>query len=162
MLGDKKVVKGELLEEVKFTRCANCYFYNKNKSECSIYCSYNTMLKKVDKPKTLQEMYLEEQDKCGIEVGDTVRVIGRVKNCAMGWILNWVPQMDGTIDKEYIVDCITANKGISLGYQAYYPFFCLELIKKAEKKPEKKVEPKNNSFGEVLESFINIMRRIEE
>ena len=82
----------------------------------------------------LQEAYKIMQDNCGIEVGDTVKVLRRAENKENGWNNNWGDYMDDHIGKEYIVTELAVG-GIRLNNWCCFPFFVLELVKKAPKLP---------------------------
>lgn len=83
-----------------------------------------------------QEKYKEGQKKCGIEVGDTVRVVKKAASYEDGWSLPWVRGMDGWVGKEFTVREIhTTCPRISLentnGDWWNFPYFVLAIVKKA-------------------------------
>jgi len=87
----------------------------------------------------LQEAYKVMQANCGIEVGDTVKVLRKAQGHELGWDNTWTNAMDAFIDKICVVKYI-GNSGIH-GYNQeldnwyLFPFFVLELVKKAPKLP---------------------------
>ena len=95
----------------------------------------------------LQEAYLVMQDNCGIEVGDTVRILRAAKDCETGWTVNWVsPAMDNMVNTLATVVGITGNGIVFEEHCYFYPFFVLELIKKGEE--EKMVTVKGKEYSE--------------
>jgi hypothetical protein len=95
----------------------------------------------------LREAYLKMQDNCGIEEGDTVKVLRKAENYEMGWTTFWEESMNKTIGNKYKVRRKTGMVGfeLDLGDTASwnFPFFVLELV---EKKKEHKL-PEVNTTG---------------
>ena len=92
----------------------------------------------------ISEAYRVLEANCGIEVGDTVKVLRRVVGRGRwGWRLDWTSDMDAMIGKEYKVERFELGCGFQLvgssGYRRYFPFFVLELVKKGAKHPEIKI-----------------------
>lgn len=86
---------------------------------------------------TEQEKYSQGQKASGIEVGDTVRVVRKNERGEGGWDVCWA----GTISAVGQVDRITET-GVHIKNGVYYPYFVLEIIKKANgTKPIKVKEP---------------------
>lgn len=83
------------------------------------------------------EAYLVLQKASGIEAGDTVRVIRKAKTREMGWCNGWNDEMDKAVGKEWIVTGCNDKQGMLLSCDWYsYPFFCLEIVEKANKLPD--------------------------
>lgn len=82
-----------------------------------------------------QQAYTVLQKVCGINVGDTVRVLRKVNGDSMGWVNSWQDEMDELLNPEStaVVVSIDDGHGIKLdnGYQ--YPFFVLEVVESAFK-----------------------------
>lgn len=78
---------------------------------------------------TLKDAYLKMQSECGIEAGDTVKVVRKVSDGEMGWGSIWSPYMNTLIGQQFQV---VKNKGVHgfLLKNNVFPFFCLELVKK--------------------------------
>jgi hypothetical protein len=86
------------------------------------------------KTMNIKEAYLAMQANCGIEVGDTVRVVRTAKNNEMGWQNTWTPTMTGMVGKTFTVKSVGTGSGIY--FEAYnFPFFVLELVSKKPVKP---------------------------
>lgn len=91
----------------------------------------------------LKEAYRAMQAACGIEVGDTVRILRTAKSGELGWDNSWSHTMDAFVGREGVVAEIH-HKGIqvtplTVALAPYvsspsYPFFVLEVV--AKKKPE--------------------------
>jgi len=86
--------------------------------------------------KTLQEAYKVMQaawvELYDVEVGDTVKIIRNMKHNELGSLHDYCDWMTG---KECRVSAIKDNY-IALEQAGYFPFFCLEVVKKAEPKIE--------------------------
>jgi hypothetical protein len=82
---------------------------------------------------TLKEAYIKMQENCGIEVGDTVKVLREAKNYEMGWSYVWVITMNEFIGNELKVISLDNVAGIQLSNDYYFPFFVLKLTRKAKK-----------------------------
>lgn len=84
---------------------------------------------------TLEDAYLTLHNACGIEVGDTVKVLRKAETDEMGWNNSWTTSMNKSIGKEFKVLRDANKRGfeISDSFGLSYPFFVLELVKKAEK-----------------------------
>ena len=75
---------------------------------------------------TEQEKYIAGQKNCGIEVGDTVRVVRVARDQEAGWLACWRMKADIT----GVVEDIRGGWGIRIdGWN--YPYFVLEIVKKA-------------------------------
>ena len=87
---------------------------------------------------SLQEAYKLMAANCGIEKGDTVRVIRKANDHEMGWMNSWIYTMDEYIGRTFVVSLEDNGNGFNFdGYS--FPFFVLELVKKAEKSIEVKL-----------------------
>lgn len=93
---------------------------------------------------SVAEAYKVMQDNCGIEVGDTVKVLRKAKDNENGWP-NCPPSkttMESMIGKNLKVLGVDKSIGIELdtsminGAAQRLPFFVLELVKKGKKLPE--------------------------
>lgn len=82
---------------------------------------------------TRQE-YIDGQEASGIEVGDTVRVVRKAESYEAGWRHAWFGAMDDIA--EFIVLEINSDGGMlhktDQGMNWYYPYFVLEITKKAD------------------------------
>jgi hypothetical protein len=81
----------------------------------------------------VKEAYKVMQENCGIEVGDTVRVLREVKSWEIGWSYVWGIVMNEFIGKELKVISLDNGAGIGLENDFFFPFFVLELVSKAKK-----------------------------
>jgi len=85
----------------------------------------------------LQQAYKIMQDNCGIEVGDTVKVLRKAKDYENGW--GCVGTFSSNYRKNGVVENIDEKLGIRVLFEndkELFPFFVLELVKKAPKLPE--------------------------
>ena len=85
----------------------------------------------------LKEAHDLMKKECGIEVGDTVKVLRAAKSLEMGWTGDWSYWMDKCVGHEYEVvkDYNNAScNGIELSCEWAFPFFVLEIVKKKSKK----------------------------
>lgn len=99
-----------------------------------ILCSDNT---EGTKEMNLQEAYKVMQANCGIEVGDTVKVLRKAKSYEMGWEDSWALAMDETVGELYtVISYDEEYKEFRLDNHFQYPFFVLELVKKGKKLQE--------------------------
>lgn len=84
---------------------------------------------------TRQEWYDYGQKHCGIEEGDTVKVLRKAESKEEGWRIAWNPHMDGFVGQTLTVNLIQEGRGLQCASEYYwFPFFVLQLIEKA--KPE--------------------------
>lgn len=82
----------------------------------------------------LREAYKVMSKASGIEVGDTVKVLRSAKTDEMGWDNCWMPNMYEAVGKEFEVSDDHCGSGFYLSGTGYkFPFFCLEVTKKATK-----------------------------
>ena len=77
---------------------------------------------------TKEEKYVRDQMKCGIKVGDRVRVLRKAKDYEKGWGDSWIPEMDKSVSKTLKVEREDDRYGFQLSNGCYYPFFVLEKI----------------------------------
>lgn len=102
--------------------------------------------------KELKDAYFELQNSCGIIKGDIVKVVSGlpIGGHKFGWDVNWAPEMDKFVNdgNEYVV-CDVSNVGFRLIDSWVFPAFCLELVKKAFKKPIFTIP--NSSYNAVVE-----------
>ena len=75
-----------------------------------------------------------------VEVGDIMRVLRAVKDCELGYFGESADRKNRMVGKCYEVLRIDSNH-IVLAHD-YFPFFCLEFVKKAE--PEIEINVKIN------------------
>jgi hypothetical protein len=86
----------------------------------------------------LSTAYVELQNVSGIKGGDWVKVTRKAKSHEMGWVNEWVSEMDGAIGKVYQVSTMKASAaGVGLNIDKrtiadsyYFPFFVLEKVEK--------------------------------
>ena len=107
-------------------------------------------------PKNLKdekEAYLILQEKSGLKVGDTVKVLRKAKDYEWGWSIEWNDRyMDMFIGKDFIIEDVS-NLGIKVIYEIdenkywFLPFFVLEKI--ADAKPKDPIIDfiEKNDFG---------------
>ncbi len=88
-----------------------------------------------------QKEYMTGQEKSGIEIGDVVRVMRKTKGVdnETGWIVSWVPSMDGMIGRDSCVSNIFSfphdNRdvyGIQLEDGCCYPYYVLSIVTKGD------------------------------
>ena len=83
---------------------------------------------------TLQDAYMKMQSECGIEMGDTVKVIRKAKDWAMGWNCAWAGNCFIGQTGEVLAKPTSSGFYVRLPEDTrFFPFFCLELVKKAPK-----------------------------
>jgi hypothetical protein len=104
----------------------------------------------IDKTKekeTMKESYLNFQKRFGAKAGDIVRINGCAGRGELGWAYSWVYKMDETIGKKGVVMHSCTGKDTSTisndqrgvlvevegGQAFYYPFYCLDMVERAEK-----------------------------
>lgn len=86
----------------------------------------------------IHEVYREMAKNCGIEVGDTVRILRKANNLEMGWDQMWLYPMDRYVGEIDVVTDVTDAGSFQLENGYWFPFFVLEKIKSARK--EKKMQ----------------------
>lgn len=82
--------------------------------------------------KELEKAWVEET---GAEVGDTVRICSKTKKGSAGWEATWQPDMDNWVGTEGVIQNFN-DHGIRVSKDGdfwTFPFFVLEVVKKAEK-----------------------------
>jgi hypothetical protein len=79
---------------------------------------------------TAEEAYKILVKNCGIEVGDTVRVLRRADDYELGWENSWSMGMDDWVDDEFIVTDGDDGGGFTLNHFYRFPFFVLEIVRK--------------------------------
>ncbi len=88
---------------------------------------------------SVQEAYKILQAECEIEAGDKVRIVRAFSTQEMGTTIYFNSSMANDVGKTFIVSKYaepTSNNGG--GYEVnkwFWPFFCLELVEKAQPKP---------------------------
>jgi hypothetical protein len=106
----------------------------------------------------LRETYLKMQENCGIDEGDTVRVLRKAKDSEMGWGTFWEKSMNEAIGNTYKVMRKHGTCGFALNFKNYgiwmFPFFVLELV---EKKKEHKL-PEVNSHA--LSNYAHVKNQL--
>ena len=78
----------------------------------------------------LKEAHRIMQQNCGINIGDTVRVVRKAKSGEMGWTATWVEDMDERVGKQGVVGNIYNSEdtlGIAILHYNF-PFFALEKV----------------------------------
>jgi hypothetical protein len=87
------------------------------------------------------EEYEQKQKECGIEIGDTVKVLRKASTHENGWSNEWVEQMDVYVGGEYVVSNINPMFGYNLEIISYwFPFFVLEKVKEKKVRKIEKIE----------------------
>jgi len=74
-----------------------------------------------------KDKYIREQDRCGLKVGNKVKVVRSAEDHEDGWSNTWPEQMDEMIGKELEITKLSFF-GIQLDNRFSYPFFVLELM----------------------------------
>ena len=108
----------------------------------------------------IEEAYQAMQVECGIEVGDTVKVLRKAKTREMGWKNSWTEEMDGLVGEEAEVVAIR-EYGIWLKNSLWFPFFVLEKVKDANALPadiQKIID--NSDFGCQTDNVIKLVKEI--
>lgn len=87
---------------------------------------------------SVAEAYKVMQANCGIEVGDTVKVLRKAGDYENGWAYSWAFPLDAVVGETAVVTHLDGEFGICLSNSdgCYVPFFILELVKKGKKLPE--------------------------
>lgn len=81
--------------------------------------------------------YAERQARCGIKVGDWVRVTRKAESYEDGWSNEWWPDMDAVIGSIFKVVDKNNNFGIRCDKtQHYVPYFVLEKVEPPASKPK--------------------------
>jgi hypothetical protein len=81
------------------------------------------------------EAYNEAQDKCGLKVGDRVKVKGKTESNEGGWRNYWNPLMDKYVGKIGKITNVRRNVGVQVmfgGDAWHFPFFVLEKVEENE------------------------------
>lgn len=92
-----------------------------------------------------KEEYIERQKKCGIAEGDEVRVLRTAAYEERGWMCSWIPCMDKCVGKVMVVQGFDGGSyGIMLDHQLKYPYYVLEIVKKADGSVPSKVAANTN------------------
>jgi hypothetical protein len=81
------------------------------------------------------EAYDEAQDKCGLKVGDRVKVKGKTESNEGGWRNYWNPLMDKYVGKIGKITNVRRNVGVQVmfgGDAWHFPFFVLEKVEENE------------------------------
>ena len=91
----------------------------------------NTRLKGNDMLQELQDAYAFMQKNCGIEVGDTVKVLRKAKNYENGWGTCWNDDMSNLVGKTFEVASYDTAGFLDRKIACHFPFFVLELVEKA-------------------------------
>ena len=80
---------------------------------------------------TEKESYIQGQKASGIEVGDKVRVVRAAEDYEDGWQASWNGS-EMEVGKEWVVKGRQGNEGFNLHEHYVYPYFVLEIVKKAD------------------------------
>ena len=105
----------------------------------------------------MEKSYEERQAKCGLKVGDKVRILRKAEDHEDGWGEEWAFSMDNTIVK--IVKIVERYNlfGIKVSIEGfrdfYFPYFVLEKVNE-EPKQEQKETPKEG-FSKLTFHFTN-------
>lgn len=90
--------------------------------------------------------YIQDQSLCGINIGDTVKVIRNAEDGENGWASLWDSFMDEAIGNEYKVICNNGVHGFTLDFsnrEYTFPYFALS---KVVEKPEPSPQPTDDDF----------------
>lgn len=82
--------------------------------------------------RTMEKVYLDAQNACGLKVGDYVKVLRTPDDCEAGW--NRRDYSICEVGKVYQINAIN-DFGISLKYENflnYFPYFVLEKVEKPQ------------------------------
>lgn len=77
----------------------------------------------------LKKEYLKYHNNCGIQVGDSVKIISKAEDYGYGWGFPWVPPMDQYVGTIVKIDEDCQELGFTVTHPEghyYYPAFCLE------------------------------------
>jgi hypothetical protein len=86
---------------------------------------------------TLKEhkKYMAGQTKCGLKVGDRVKLLRKAKSHEKGWDNSWEEEMDlrvGHTGRISSIGCVGISVEFWDDYPAYsYPFYVLKKVRKA-------------------------------
>lgn len=86
-----------------------------------------------------EKKYVEDQNKCGLKVGDRVKVVRKEESYEGGWRNMWVTSMDNYIGRTFEVLQIAGAHGIGLcdeGLFNCFPYFCLEKVEDEDSKQD--------------------------
>ena len=84
---------------------------------------------KIELSKTAKELYLENQTKCGLSIGDTVKVTRTSEKYENGWSEFWNDSMNSSVGKTFIIKNFdNDNNGFRLENNYWYPYFVLEKV----------------------------------
>ena len=86
--------------------------------------------------KSSGQLYKEMQDRCGLEVGDTVKVVRTAADYEMGWALPNLKNQLGYVGCKGTIHKDAGQAGFIIRFKVdlvYLPFFCLQLVEKAPK-----------------------------
>ena len=102
-----------------------------------------------------QEKYIEGQKHCGIGVGDTVRVVRAAEDYEGGWKYLWFSYKN-CVD-EFVVQAIDHQGGgmehiTDGGVHWWYPYFVLEIVKKADGSVPGKVNNTNTERNSTMKT----------
>ena len=78
--------------------------------------------------------YIDEQNKCGLKVGDEVKVFSKAESFENGWNFDWTRGMNKTVGKIFTVHYFNNEHGICLNTKGQYgcsinycyPYFVLQ------------------------------------
>mgnify|MGYP001559844297 CR=1 FL=1 len=100
--------------------------------------------------------YLEEHNKCGLRVGDKVKVFRLAFNYENDWNNVWIEEMDNSLNKEYIIRRDYKEKGFEILIDNHeycnFPYFVLEKV--LDFKPINEIE--FNKINNLIQSFNEI------
>ena len=123
-------------------------FICENSCGSESFCSWK--LARIARPLT----YAERQAKCGLKVGDRVKVLRRGDFGELGWENTWIGyDMGKAIGQVCTILAIDEKDGITLDQcdSYYFPYFVLE---KYEETKEEKIENLVNEFVERLKELM--------
>jgi len=84
-------------------------------------------------PKSESELYIENQSKCGLAIGDMVKVVRKSHSGENGWGCNWNLDMDEYVGQVLTITKICGDSGIMLNDKFKFPYFILEKVSSGDK-----------------------------
>lgn len=105
--------------------------------------------------------YIQNQNLCGINIGDKVKVIRKAANFENGWDNEWTPSMDAAVGNEYKVIFNNGALGFSLDFDSDmdFPYFVLSKVIEKPEQPNPNFEGYDEEFMDAtLRDSIKLLR----
>lgn len=102
--------------------------------------------------------YLEEQEKCGLKVGDTVKILRKAERREKGWEAYWTAAMDKFVGKTGEIQRKSGVQGFCVLFENIYdsylfPYFVLEKVENTETPKHKEKFMKRFSDKEIAKAL---------